>query len=76
MDVVGGNERGAWIRVYCIPAHAWNADFFKICASSCGRFVRVDECTSDRGRIDFARILISTTSLEILNKTSDVLIDG
>lgn len=69
-------ERGAWLRVYGTPAHAWNINFFKLCASDCGKFVKADECTLDRGRIDYARVLITTTSLEVLNFTTDVLVDG
>jgi hypothetical protein len=40
-------ERGAWIRVYGTPAHAWNEDFFKICVSGCGRYICSDDCTMD-----------------------------
>lgn len=69
-------ERGAWLRVYGTPAHAWNTEFFKLCVSRCGKYVRADECTVDRGRIDFARILITTSSLEVLNMTTVVLVDG
>ena len=69
-------ERGAWLRVYGTPTHAWNTNFFKLCVSKCGKFVQADECTSDRGRIDYARILISTTSLQVLNTTTIVLVDG
>jgi len=69
-------ERGAWVRVYGTPIHAWNINFFKLCASKCGRFIRVGDCTSDKGRIDFPRILISTTSVEVLNKSMVMLVDG
>jgi len=69
-------ERGVWVRVYGTPAHAWKINFFKLCVSECGKFVRVDDCTLDRGQIDYARVLITTTSLEVLNLTTDVLVDG
>ena len=69
-------ERVAWLRVYGTPIHAWNTKFFKLCVSHCGKFVRTDECTVDKGRIDFARVLITTTSLEVLNTTTVVLVDG
>jgi len=68
-------ESGAWLRAYGIPVHAWNTNFFQLCVSECGRFIRVDECKSDKGRVDYARILISTTPLEVLNTTSEILID-
>jgi hypothetical protein len=69
-------ERGAWVRVYGTPIHAWNLNFFKLCTSECGRFLRADDCTLDRGRIDYARILLSTTSLDVLNKNLVLLVDG
>jgi hypothetical protein len=69
-------EQGAWLRVYGVPVHAWNDAFFKLCVMNVGRFVRTDECTVDKARLDFARVLISTSQLEILNMTSDFIIDG
>lgn len=75
-DVDEKYERGAWIRVYGILAHAWNELFFKLCVSSCGRYIRSDECTLDKARLDFARVLISTSFLEVVNTTAEVIIDG
>jgi len=69
-------ERGAWIRIYGMSVHAWNSNFFKLYVSEYGRFVQADECTMDRGIIDFARILISTTSLEVMNNTTVLMVDG
>jgi len=68
-------ERGAWLRVYGTPIHTWNEVFFKLCVADCGRFIRSDECTVDKARLDFARILISTTFLEVVNVTSEFLVD-
>jgi hypothetical protein len=61
-------ERGAWLHVYGTPAYAWNRNFFKLCASECYRFVWADDYTLDREQIDFSRIIISTTSLDVLNR--------
>lgn len=58
-------ERGVWVRIYGTPIHAWNTNFFKLCASQYGRFIKADECTLERGRIDYARILISTSSVGV-----------
>lgn len=69
-------EHNAWLRIYGTPTHAWNTNFFKLCVSNYGTFVKADDCTLDRGRIDYARILISTASLEVLNTTTTVLVDG
>lgn len=69
-------ERGAWVRVYCTLVNVWNVDFFKVCVSCCGRFIMADECTLDKERLDYACILISTKSLEVLNSNFVLLIDG
>jgi hypothetical protein len=60
-------ERGAWVRIYGVPLHAWNYDFFKLCVMDCGRLLKIDDITMDRDRFDYARILLSTSSLEIIN---------
>ena len=44
--------------------------------SGAGRFLHVDECTKDRAHHDFARILISTPQLEIVNSSLEFFIDG
>lgn len=69
-------ERGPCLRIYGTPLHAWNEMFFKICVSQFGRFIRADDCTVDKARLDFARVLVSTTSLEVVNLLSEVVIDG
>ena len=69
-------ERGAWLRVYGIPVHAWNDVFFRLCVSGIGRFLYVDECTTDKARVDFTCILIATLNIEIVNKTSKFVVDG
>jgi hypothetical protein len=70
------HERRAWVRIYGIPLHAWNIEFFKLCVYDCGRLMRVDDFTLDKVRFDYARVLISTTSLEILNTEAKVMVDG
>ncbi|MCI92227.1 hypothetical protein A2U01_0113523, partial [Trifolium medium] len=29
-------QRGAWVRLYGVPLHAWNVQFFKLCVFDCG----------------------------------------
>lgn len=59
-------ERDAWVRIYGVPLHAWNIDFFKLCVLDVGRLLRVDDITLDKDRFDYARVLLSTTSLDII----------
>jgi len=69
-------QRGAWIRLYGIPIHAWNEIFFKLCVMDCGRFLRTDNCSLNRERFDYARVLISTNSLDMVNTLAQILVDG
>ncbi|MCI16261.1 sulfate transporter, partial [Trifolium medium] len=69
-------RRGAWVRLYGVPLHAWNVDFFKLCVFECGSFLRADSCSADRDRLDFARVLIATPDLEIIKRVATVLVDG
>jgi len=69
-------RRGAWVRIYGVPLHAWNIDFFKLCLFDCGNLLRIDDIIVDRDRFDYARILVSTSSLEIINTKVSVMVDG
>ncbi|KAK2427387.1 heterogeneous nuclear ribonucleoprotein A0 [Trifolium repens] len=69
-------QRGAWVRIYGIPLHAWNVNFFKLCVMDCGRFLRPDSYTVARDRLDYARVLISTTTLAVVKKVEQLLVDG
>jgi hypothetical protein len=69
-------QRGAWVRIYGIPLHAWNVNFFKLCVMDCGRFLRPDSYTVARDRLDYARVLISTTALAVVKKVEQLLVDG
>ncbi|GAU51462.1 hypothetical protein TSUD_413600, partial [Trifolium subterraneum] len=69
-------QRGAWVRLYGVPIHAWSETFFKLCVLDCGRFLRTDSRTLERDRFDYARVLIATSSLEILNEVVTLSVDG
>jgi len=70
------HERGAWVRIYGVPLHAWNYEFFKLCVFDCGRLLKVDDITVDRDRFDYARVLVATSSLEIIKSEANILVDG
>ena len=67
---------GAWVRIYGVPIHAWNINFFKLCVLDCGRLLQVDELTLDKERLDYARVMLATSSLELINTISTVVVDG
>jgi hypothetical protein len=66
---------GAWVRLYGISLHAWNEKFFKLCVFDCGRFLRADIYTVEKDRLDFARVLIATSSLEVVKRVERLLVD-
>jgi hypothetical protein len=68
--------RGAWVRCYGVPIVAWNSIFFAELAETQGNLLMIDEVTINKDRMDFARILITTSSLKEINTTVKVLIDN
>jgi len=58
-----------------VPVHAWSEDCFKLCVLDCGRYLQTDGCTLNRERFDYARVLVATSSLDIVNVTDSILID-
>jgi hypothetical protein len=62
--------------LYGVPLNAWNVEFFKLRVFDCGRFVRADDCSADKDRLDFARVLIATSELDIVTRIERVLVDG
>jgi hypothetical protein len=62
--------------LYGIPIHAWNENFFKLCVLDCDSFLRTDNCSLNRERFDYARVLVSTTSLDVVNVTEQLIVDG
>jgi hypothetical protein len=59
-------ERCVWIRIYGVPIHAWNPEFFRNFIQSFGCIIKVDECTKNYLRFDFARILIEVSNLDFI----------
>lgn len=51
-------SRVVWIRVFGVPLHAWDADFFVALVKVFGTFVCIDENTSNRESLDIARIML------------------
>ncbi|PNX88595.1 hypothetical protein L195_g044701, partial [Trifolium pratense] len=61
------NERLVWLRVYGIPTHAWNNNFFSLIAKQYGIFLNADDTTSKKLTMDVARILIRTPGLKAVD---------
>jgi len=69
-------QRGAWLRLYGILFRAWNEFSFKLCILDCGRYLRIDSCSLEKERFDYARVLVATFSLGIVSLVDKLLIDG
>jgi hypothetical protein len=68
-------QRGAWVRLYGILLHAWNESFFKLCVLDCARFLRADNYTVHKDILDFARVLIATSSLDVVKRVERLMVD-
>ncbi|PNX55343.1 hypothetical protein L195_g048970 [Trifolium pratense] len=58
------NDSLVWLRVYGIPVHSWNDNFFTLITKLFGTFLNVDDTTSKKLMMDVAKILIRTPSLK------------
>jgi hypothetical protein len=68
-------ERGAWVRIYGVPLHAWNYNSFKLCVMDYGSLLKVDDFKLEKERFDYARVLLSTASLEVINVDATIMVD-
>lgn len=69
-------QRGACVCIYGIPLHAWNESFFKLCIMDCGRYLRTEYIAIDKEHLEYARVLIAMSSLNIINAVDTILVDG
>lgn len=75
-DIDVNSNRRVWTRWYNIPIHAWFEKFFAYICSQIGRFVSCHLNTEKRINLDVARTLVSTSSVNLINKTLKVGIYG
>lgn len=74
-ETVVNYERGAWVRCFGVPLQAWNNIFFLELVTTQGRLLKIDDCTINKDRMDYARFLIATPLLKEIN-VSEEWIDG
>jgi hypothetical protein len=70
------NQRVAWLRCYGVPLHAWGVDLFRALAFKFGRFIEVDETTSNFKRCDVARVKILTAQKQTIDSSMAVKMLG
>lgn len=62
------SKRTIRVRLYGTPLFLWSPHLFKWLGMKLGNFVSLDYSTSSKSRINYARIQITTESLDLLNK--------
>lgn len=67
--------RTVWLRVTRVPVHAWGEDFFRFISHLVGNFIYLDEDTSSKARLDVGRLLVTVSSLEVINRTVKVKVN-
>lgn len=53
-----GASQLIWVVLWQVPLGAWNLELFRSVGNRLGRFIRADEATLNRERVDMARILV------------------
>ncbi|GKV51195.1 hypothetical protein SLEP1_g57866 [Rubroshorea leprosula] len=69
-------ERFAWLRCQGAPLHAWGPDFFERMSSAWGKFICLDDSTSNKRRFDIARFLISTPIMDSISVRRQIKVNG
>ncbi|GAB4834891.1 hypothetical protein Ancab_033158, partial [Ancistrocladus abbreviatus] len=67
---------GLVIGEWGIPLHVQTDEFFKQVTGEWGIFMAVDNNTKDRRCLEFARILIHTSCISMINSKLEVRVDG
>ncbi|GKV27405.1 hypothetical protein SLEP1_g36578 [Rubroshorea leprosula] len=70
------HERFVWIRCQGVPLNAWRSDFFEKMGSSWGKFICLDDNTSNKKRFDIARFLISTPITHSISVSRQIKVNG
>lgn len=73
IDVV--QNRVVWTRWYGVPLHAWSTRFFSYVCAKFGLFIKLDDSSKQKTRLDFARLKIST-GFKSIDEVINIRIDG
>lgn len=69
------NNRFTWIKIYGVLVHSWNWKLFeKLCINN-GGLIHVDTVI-EKKRLDIARCLVRTTTMENVNKVVLLVINS
>lgn len=60
-----------WIRIGRVPLNVWSKECFLEIIAEVRELVLIQEETKALSRMDFARVLVRTTSLKMINKVDN-----
>jgi hypothetical protein len=69
-------ERTVWLRIFGIPVHAWNDEFFAQITKPWGTFMHADDVTSKKLSMDVARLFIRTSCQKAVDEFINVQVNG
>jgi hypothetical protein len=69
-------ERTVWLRIFGIPVHAWNDEFFAQITKPWGTFMHADDVTSKKLSMDVARLFIRTSCQKAVDEFVNVQVNG
>lgn len=69
-------DKAAWLRVMGVPAHIWGEYSFKQVSLLQGLYIAMDDSTREMTRLDFGRVLISTSSPKFINRVVEVRVNN
>jgi hypothetical protein len=61
------DRRSVWLRFRGVPLHAWDEPLFHQLAERFGSFIELDAKTTNRLKLDVARVKISTSSMSFID---------
>ena len=59
-----------------VPLQVWQEKFFESLGNSWGKFVKLDECTINRSRLDAARMLVRVVNSHDIPASVSVMVRG
>lgn len=68
-------RRLIWTEWIGVPLHVWNVRFFSLACSNLGLFIKLDEESQHKIKLDTAKVLIST-GLKTIDRIMEIRIDG
>lgn len=66
----------AWLCFSRVPLHVWTKDCFSMLVLPFGRVVAIDKGTSERVRLDAARVIVKAIALQHVNIFEEISING